>query len=159
MHVILPPTGNRLPIGNRLPNTDREADPYGSHGGTLLSQLQLLRSNGGRTSGCTKLERKEPFFDGVKYRLDFGGRASIASVKNFQLVDPTVRVLVICGLKIAHNRFHAANVDGVSFFWRFMFLVGQIGRDLVLCQLGKVSENRYNLDFKGPLNPLQVCFR
>ena len=53
------------------------------------------------------------------YRLNFHGRVTVPSVKNFQLVDP---------------------------------------RDVndVICQFGKVDDDRFHLDFKGPLNAYQA---
>jgi len=64
-------------------------------------------------------ESKDPVFENGNYRLNFHGRVSIPSVKNFQLVS----------------------VDDPNH---------------IICQFGKVAEERFNLDFKAPLNAFQA---
>ena len=51
--------------------------------------------------------------------MNFKGRVSIPSVKNFQLVSP----------------------DDI---------------DYIICQFGKVGEDRFHLDFRAPLNAFQA---
>ena len=53
------------------------------------------------------------------YRLNFKGRVTVPSVKNFQLVAP----------------------DDI---------------DYIVSQFGKVGEDRFNLDFRAPLNAFQA---
>lgn len=108
LKVVLPPCDeNRVPI----PHKNTFSDPYAG----LLGQLQSEELE----EGCRKLERKEPVFENGNYRLNFHGRVTVPSVKNFQLVDL---------------------------------------RDVsdVICQFGKVDDDRFHLDFKGPLNPFQA---
>ena len=62
---------------------------------------------------------KDPVFEKGNYRLNFKGRVSIPSVKNFQLVSP----------------------DDI---------------DYIICQFGKVGEDRFHLDFRAPLNAFQA---
>jgi len=108
LKVVLPPMDeNSIPI----PQKNKFNDPYAG----LLGQLQSDQLE----EGCRQLERKEPVFENGNYRLNFHGRVTVPSVKNFQLVDP---------------------------------------RDVsdVICQFGKVDDDRFHLDFKGPLNPFQA---
>jgi len=108
LKVVLPPADeNSLPI----PQKNKFNDPYAG----LLGQLQSDQLE----EGCRQLERKEPVFENGNYRLNFHGRVTVPSVKNFQLVDP---------------------------------------RDVadVICQFGKIDDDRFHLDFKGPLNPFQA---
>ncbi len=65
------------------------------------------------------LGSKEPSYENGNYRLNFYGRVSHPSVKNFQLV----------------------NVDSP---------------DDILCQFGKVGEDKFHLDFKAPISPFQA---
>jgi len=58
-------------------------------------------------------------FEKGNYRLNFKGRVSVPSVKNFQLVSP----------------------DDI---------------DTVICQFGKIGEDRFHLDFRAPLNAIQA---
>ena len=64
-------------------------------------------------------ETKEPVFENGNFRLNFRGRVSVPSVKNFQLVSP----------------------DDI---------------DHIICQFGKIGDDRYHLDFKAPLNAFQA---
>lgn len=57
-------------------------DPFGG----LLAQLQADDVH----EACAVLERKEPVFENGNYRLNFHGRVTVPSVKNFQLVQPNV---------------------------------------------------------------------
>lgn len=65
------------------------------------------------------LTSKEPTYENGNYRLNFYGRVSHPSVKNFQIV----------------------NVDNP---------------DDIICQFGKVGEDKFHLDFKAPISPFQA---
>lgn len=52
-----------------------------------------------------ELKTKEPFFDAGQYRLNFRGRVTVPSVKNFQLGDDDGNVLLQFG-RISDHRFH-----------------------------------------------------
>ena len=65
------------------------------------------------------LETKEPVFENGNFRLNFGGRVTIPSVKNYQLVYS-----------------HDVNE--------------------IICQFGKVGDEKFHLDYKFPLNALQA---
>jgi len=65
------------------------------------------------------LETKDPVFENGNFRLNFGGRVTIPSVKNFQLV-------------------HSHDIDDI------------------ICQFGKVGDERFHIDYKAPLNALQA---
>jgi hypothetical protein len=62
---------------------------------------------------------KDPVFERGNYRLNFGGRVTMASVKNFQLASPAEP-------------------------------------DNVICQFGKIAEDKFHLDYKTPLNAFQA---
>ena len=66
-----------------------------------------------------QLQTKEPVFENGNYRLNFHGRVTIPSVKNYQLTSP----------------------EDIS---------------NVVCQFGKVGDDRFHLDFKTPLNAVQA---
>ena len=71
---------------------------------------------------CTK----EPTFERGQYRLNFRGRVTTPSVKNFQIV-------------------HTSH-DGAS----------QSPNSEVIVQFGRVSDNTFHLDFKKPFNMFQA---
>jgi hypothetical protein len=62
---------------------------------------------------------KDPVFERGNYRLNFGGRVTMASVKNFQLAAPAEP-------------------------------------DNIICQFGKVADDKFHLDYKAPLNAFQA---
>jgi tubby-related protein 1 len=66
-----------------------------------------------------RLTTKEPTFENGNYRLNFKGRVSVPSVKNFQLISPD-------------------------------------SPDDIICQFGKVGDDRFHLDYKEPLNAMQA---
>lgn len=107
MTVVVPHLdSSKTPIPNRV----RE------NGEGSLSEILRSATIGNRV---LTFETKDPVFENGNYRLNFHGRVSVPSVKNFQLVPPD-------------------NIDNV------------------VCQFGKVAEDRFNLDFKAPLNALQA---
>lgn len=109
LRIILPPMKKGgTPKPHKVPPSDY---PFGG----LLGQLQSENVD----SDCFLLEGKEPVYENRHYRLNFHGRVTVPSVKNFQLVDP-------------------ADIDEV------------------ICQFGKVDDDRFHLDFKGPLNAFQA---
>jgi tubby-related protein 1 len=81
------------------------------------SMIDMLRD--GETTRMFLLASKDPVFENGNYRLNFHGRVSVPSVKNFQLSSPD-------------DPGH------------------------VICQFGKVGEDRFHLDFKAPLNAFQA---
>lgn len=52
-----------------------------------------------------ELKTKEPFFDAGQYRLNFRGRVTVPSVKNFQLGDDDGNVLLQFG-RVSDHKFH-----------------------------------------------------
>lgn len=104
-----------------IPHLDQDKIPVpyrytGDH--DTMAQL-LKKSNKELESDFYIFESKDPVFENGNYRLNFHGRVSIPSVKNFQLVS-------------------ADNIDDI------------------ICQFGKIGEDRFHLDFKGPLNAFQA---
>eukprot|EP00638_Chattonella_subsalsa_P021081 CAMPEP_0117876268 /NCGR_PEP_ID=MMETSP0950-20121206/13466_1 /TAXON_ID=44440 /ORGANISM="Chattonella subsalsa, Strain CCMP2191" /LENGTH=380 /DNA_ID=CAMNT_0005729977 /DNA_START=29 /DNA_END=1171 /DNA_ORIENTATION=+ len=81
------------------------------------SLVEKLKS--GQTGKMFYLQTKDPVFEKGNYRLNFHGRVTVASVKNFQLVSP----------------------DSI---------------DHIVCQFGKVDEDRFHLDYRAPFNALQA---
>ena len=69
--------------------------------------------------GLVVFESKDPTYDNGCYRLNFGGRVSVPSIKNFQMTK--------------------ADENNQTFV-----------------QFGKVAENRFHLDFRGPVTPFQA---
>lgn len=107
MTIVVPHLdSNKVPI----PNAARE-----DGGGSVLDML----ASPVRDNRMLMFESKDPVFENGNYRLNFKGRVSVPSVKNFQLVSPE-------------------DIDNV------------------ICQFGKIGEDRFHLDFKAPLNAFQA---
>ncbi len=81
------------------------------------SLVDLLKSR--QTGKMFVFQSKEPKYENGNYRLNFHGRVSVPSVKNFQLVSSDEP-------------------------------------DHVVCQFGKIGDDRFHLDFKAPLNAFQA---
>jgi len=79
---------------------------------TMIDQLRLSDPNKIYSS-------KDPVFERGNYRLNFNGRVTMASVKNFQLASPS-------------------------------------DPDNVICQFGKIADDKFHLDYKAPLNVFQA---
>lgn len=69
---------------------------------TILSRYQA-----GRVENLICLESKDPVFEDGNYRLQFNGRVTVPSVKNFQIVtsDNTDNVVIQFG-KVGDDHFH-----------------------------------------------------
>lgn len=109
MTLVVPELGeDDTPSAHRVYDEDTDAMSE------MLKQrdLSLLK-------GVHVLESKEPVYENGNYRLNFHGRVSIPSVKNFQLVSPN-------------------DIDDI------------------ICQFGKVGEDKFHLDYKAPLNAFQA---
>lgn len=104
-----------------LPNLNAESEPIphqvnSSKNGKKSLVDMIKNSENGR---MFLLKSKEPVFENGNYRLNFHGRVSVPSVKNFQLSSPD-------------DPTH------------------------VVCQFGKIGEDRFHLDYKAPLNAFQA---
>lgn len=101
-------------------NSDNMSIPHRIFDDDVDGMSEMLKIKDLTTlKGVHVFESKEPVFENGNFRLNFKGRVSIPSVKNFQLVSP-------------HDI------------------------DDIIVQFGKVGEDKFVLDFKGPLNPYQA---
>ncbi|CAM9412140.1 unnamed protein product [Phaeothamnion confervicola] len=93
----------------------------GGFGGPSL--VEKLKA--GQTQGLVLLETKEPSYENGNYRLNFRGRVTVPSVKNFQLVRPGEPGLVLCQFgKVADDRFHL-DYRGICAFQAFAIALAQ----------------------------------
>jgi len=111
-----------------VPSTDGTSDSLASipsidatepHGGREVSLVTRWLEND--RAGLTLLVNKPPIWSEElgTYTLEYNGRATLASVKNIQLI-------------------HEGNEENLIF------------------QMGKVSDTRFNIDFKAPFSPVQA---
>jgi hypothetical protein len=106
-----------------LPRIDSEGNPVpncitdNGNENSIIDMLQATSSS--ERHGMHLFETKEPVFINGNFRLNFNGRVSIPSVKNFQLVSD----------------------DDI---------------DDIVCQFGKIDDDKYHLDFKAPFNAFQA---
>lgn len=68
------------------------------------------------------------------YVLNFSGRVTMASVKNFQLVDPDEQNAVLLQVPVSENNMHR----------------------LLVFQFGRVGKDEFTMDMQWPLTPLQA---
>ncbi|KAK2088875.1 Tubby- protein 2 [Saguinus oedipus] len=120
MTVVLPETDSENQIISVQPITEPEL---------LLSRIQR-----GDNQGLLVLHNKTPLWNHEKrvFVLDFHGRVTMTSVKNFQIMHPKDRELLETNLA----------------------LVGW-AEQLVL-QFGRVAPDKFTMDFCFPLSPLQA---
>lgn len=110
LSVILPRMSSKgLSIPNRVIGDDE----------TSSITEALKDPSCSENQGMHMFETKEPSFINGNFRLNFHGRVSVPSVKNFQLIS----------------------VDDV---------------DNIVCQFGKVDDDRFHMDYKTPFNALQA---
>jgi tubby-related protein 1 len=109
-----------------IPNLDSDNVPipnkliFNSSDGTTGNSLtDHFVSSKKKTDNYSVYESKDPSYENGHYRLNFKGRVSVASVKNFQLI----------------------NTDEPND---------------VICQFGKIGEDKFHLDFKAPFNAVQA---
>lgn len=108
MSVLLPHLdSNKVPIANKVKENGDD------------SIVEHLGSTKAKTNKFLAFQSKDPVYENGNYRLNFNGRVSVPSVKNFQLVSST-------------------------------------NPDDIICQFGKIGEDRFHLDFKAPLNAFQA---
>lgn len=101
-----------------------------THQTTLLERYKI-----GNTSTVVVLQNKLPEWDESRkeYTLDFHGRVKLPSVKNFQLVEPSARMITL-----------------------YCFQLTCFAAENVLLQFGRVSELTFSLDFQYPFTPIQA---
>lgn len=103
-----------------LPPVDEDRNTLAVPSGNNFSKCPLVQKyREGRTDNLFIGESKNPTFENGCYRLNFGGRVSVPSVKNFQM---------------------AINSNPNE----------------VYIQFGKVSTDRFHLDFRSPISPFQA---
>jgi tubby-related protein 1 len=74
----------------------------------------------------TVLRTREPVFQDGCYRLNFYGRASVPSVKNFQLVSPRNTSDVLCQFgKFGEDEFHLDIKEPMSLIQAFAIAICQ----------------------------------
>merc|ERR1719261_1160506 len=67
--------------------------------------LECVRTQ--QLDGLAQIETKDPTYENGNYRLNFNGRVTVPSVKNFQLVAQADRKTVIMQFgKVGEDRFH-----------------------------------------------------
>ena len=105
-----------------LPGLDSNNVPIprtGSSDSCILDELESGPLGDKVGDRFRRFHSKDPVFENGNYRLNFKGRVTTPSVKNFQLVPEE-------------------DIDDI------------------LCQFGKVGDDRFHLDFKSPLNAFQA---
>jgi len=115
LKLIVPPINEKnCPI----PQPVKFNDPYGG----LLAQIQVDEIE----QGCSVFERKEPVFENGNYRLNFRGRVTVPSVKNFQLVSTDDVSDIKCQFgKVADDRFHLDFKHPMNAFQAFCVCLAQ----------------------------------
>ncbi|GMI34890.1 hypothetical protein TeGR_g10137 [Tetraparma gracilis] len=111
LHILLPPHSERGECQSVVStNINGQVD-------TRSTMVDM--SSRGDGGGFFEIETKEPVFENGNYRLNFHGRVTIPSVKNYQLTP----------VSDIHD---------------------------IVCQFGKVGDDRFHLDYKRPLNAFQA---
>lgn len=118
LSVVVPPLdADGVPV----PNTylQRDAARY-SMQNTLKDPVEAAARE------CYLLENKEPTYENGNYRLNFAGRVSLPSVKNFQLVSPEDTSNILCQFgKVGDDTFHLDFKRPITAFQAFAFALSQ----------------------------------
>ena len=101
------------------PTLDSDAVPVPNRTSEVGGISLIDQFKRGQTGKMFVFGSKEPKFENGNYRLNFHGRVSVPSVKNFQLVS-------------------------------------QDEPEHVVCQFGKIGDDKFHLDFKAPFTALQA---
>jgi tubby-related protein 1 len=113
-----------------VPHTDEEnlsipntVDPTSGHPSLSEYSTAAKKATG---KGVHLLHSKEPSYENGNYRLNFFGRVSLASVKNFQLVsDKDPEDVVVQFGKVGEDKFHLDFKAPVTAFQAFSFALTQ----------------------------------
>lgn len=101
MKVVIPPNNEAgVPIPNRTADSDA---------GSLAEKLAQFEAHAARRGDddCHVFESKDPVLENGNYRLNFHGRVSKPSVKNFQMVSRDDTDNIICQFgKVDEDVFH-----------------------------------------------------
>lgn len=102
------------------------AEPNRPARGDTSIALMLKKPLLGNAQGMFVLETKAPHFENGNYRLNFKGRVSLPSVKNFQLVSPndTSDVVLQFG-KVNDDKFHLDFKAPLNAFQAFSLAITQ----------------------------------
>ena len=98
-----------------------------SLGGTNKALRAKQQAEYDARAALVAMVNQPPVYERGNYRLNFFGRVTVPSVKNFQLIQDT---------KVTT----AQGVDDKG----------------LLLQFGKIGEDRFHLDFRSPLTPFQA---
>jgi len=86
-------------------NECKERDVSNTQQSIKTKMKATLKTRVSTESDLHLLRSKEPIYEGGQYRLNFGGRVSVASVKNMQIVDGLHDLVFQFG-KVGHDKFH-----------------------------------------------------
>ena len=116
--VVLPPLdADAVPVANTYLLEDKKLHSFEN---CLKDPIDAAARE------CHVLESKEPTFENGNYRLNFNGRVSLPSVKNFQLVAPGATNDVVCQFgKVGEDTFHLDFKRPVTAFQAFALALSQ----------------------------------
>ena len=118
LSVVIPPLdADAVPVANTYLNQDRARH-------SLENCLKDPIDAAARE--CYVLESKAPTYEGGNYRLNFAGRVTLPSVKNFQLVSPENKDDIVCQFgKVGDDTFHLDFKRPVTAMQAFAFALSQ----------------------------------
>ncbi|CAM9513701.1 unnamed protein product, partial [Scytosiphon promiscuus] len=97
-----------------------KVDPYDADSDMLSCMKQ------GRHGNMFLLQSREPTYTNGNYRLNFHGRVTVPSVKNFQLVSPDDLLHTVCQFgKVGEDRFHLDYRAPINAFQAFCISLAQ----------------------------------
>lgn len=104
-----------------VPPVDGDGGPIPLKGDGLTSQLKEEPPKGSFSLGT-----KQPTYENGNYRLNFRGRVTIPSVKNFQIIDETDPETVVLQFgKVGSDRFHMDFRAPLTCFQAFAIVLAQ----------------------------------
>jgi hypothetical protein len=118
LSVVLPPLdAYAVPVANTYMTKDKAKHSFEK---CLKDPIEASARE------CYTLESKEPTYENGNYRLNFSGRVSLPSVKNFQLVSAANKSDILCQFgKVGDDTFHLDFKRPVTAFQAFAFALSQ----------------------------------
>eukprot|EP01041_Mallomonas_annulata_P000779 gene779-1502_t len=147
--VVSPQPSPGRPASTPLAESKDSSAPVISKALNLQQPFQKIRDSGRQNEMMANkffiLHEKQSKYDPLSSCLvDFKGRANVASVKNFQLVE-----------SFPESGFTSGS-NGTSAGASRVRTTEDRDRDVILLQMGKATEQCFNLDFRAPLTMLQA---
>ena len=154
----------RMLVGVRAPGAAGTADAGSAAAAAPLAErvrAAAASADGGAAAGLVVLQNRAPRWNGEMraFCLNFGGRVTVASVKNFQLValqSGAAAAAAAAAARSSGNGSSGGGGAGSSSSGSGRRRSGELDPETVVLQFGKAGADAFTCDVRWPLTPLQA---